>query len=65
MQLKLDELIKSQQKARNDLLGLEELTDEELDMLQEDFHTLRQEFIDRQAALIKHHVAKRHEKHKK
>lgn len=59
MQLKLDELIKSQVRARNDLLGLEELTDEELDMLQDDFHQLRQEFIDRRAALIRHHIIRR------
>jgi low affinity Fe/Cu permease len=59
MQLKLDELIKSQTRARNDLLGLEELTDEELDMLQDDFHQLRQEFIDRRTALIKHHISRR------
>ncbi len=62
MQLKLDGLIKSQQSARNDLMGLEELTDEELDMFQEDFHVLRQEFVDRQAELIKHHIARRHAK---
>ena len=60
MQLKLDGLIKSQQSARNDLMGLEELTDEELDMFQEDFHILRQEFVDRQAELIKHHIDRKH-----
>ena len=59
MQLKLDELIKSEVRARNDLLGLEELTDEELDMLQDDFHQLRQEFVERRAALIKHHISRR------
>ena len=59
MQLKLDGIIKSQQSARNDLMGLEELTDEELDKFQEDFHVLRQEFVDRQAELIKHHIARR------
>ena len=62
MQLKLDELIKSQQSASNNLMGLEELTDQELDQVQEDFHQLRQEFIDRQAALIKSHIARRHHK---
>ena len=65
MQLKLDELIKSQTRARNDLVGLEEFTDAEMDIVQNDFHELRQEFVDRQAALIKHHMARRHDAGKK
>jgi low affinity Fe/Cu permease len=50
MQLKLDELIKSQQRASNELVGLEDLTDEELDMVQADFQNLRQEVINRHIA---------------
>src|SRR5882762_8455095 len=37
MQLKLDALIKAERTARNDMIDMEELTDQELDMLQEDF----------------------------
>ena len=36
--LKLDELIRSIQAARNDLVDLENLSDEELDKLQQEFH---------------------------
>jgi len=38
MQLKLDELIRALKGARNRLVDLEEMTDEELDRLQEEFH---------------------------
>jgi low affinity Fe/Cu permease len=41
MQLKLDELIRAISSARNNLLDLEELTDEELKKLEEDFKRLR------------------------
>lgn len=41
MQLKLDELIRSQQEARNRLIDLEELSDEELERLQEEFRKLQ------------------------
>ena len=40
--LKLDELIRSVRGARNRLVDLENMTDEELDRLQEDFRRLRQ-----------------------
>jgi low affinity Fe/Cu permease len=39
--LKLDELIRAIQEARNTLVDLEELSDEELDRLQEEFRKLR------------------------
>jgi low affinity Fe/Cu permease len=39
--LKLDELIRAIGKARNNLLDLEELSDEELKKLEEDFKRLR------------------------
>jgi low affinity Fe/Cu permease len=41
MHLKLDELIRSVKQARNGLIDLEELSDEELIQLQEEFHRLR------------------------
>jgi low affinity Fe/Cu permease len=43
LHLKLDELIRSHSAARNRLMGLEDLTDAELDELQEEFSTLAQE----------------------
>ncbi len=41
--LKLDELIRSARGARTRLVDLEELTDEELDKLQDEFRQLRRE----------------------
>ncbi len=40
-QLKLDELIRAITKARNSLVNLEELSDEELEQLQEEFRSLQ------------------------
>lgn len=65
MQLKLDALIKAERAARNDMIDMEELTDQELDMLQEDFHQLRKEFVDRKTSLIKKRLAERREAAKK
>ena len=42
-QLKLDELIRSIDAARNRLIDIEECTDEELDRLQQEFERLRRE----------------------
>jgi low affinity Fe/Cu permease len=42
MQLKLDELIRAQAKARNNLVNLEEFTEEELNHLQEEFRAIRE-----------------------
>lgn len=42
MQLKLDELIRSITEARNNLVNLEEFSDEELDQLQKEFRNLRE-----------------------
>jgi low affinity Fe/Cu permease len=42
MHLKLDEIIRSLQAARNELLDLEDLSDEELTKLEEQFKELRQ-----------------------
>jgi low affinity Fe/Cu permease len=41
IQLKLDELIRANKRARNSLLGLEDMSDEELAMLQSEFEQLR------------------------
>jgi low affinity Fe/Cu permease len=43
IQLKLDELIRSSRLARNDLVDLEEMTDEELEKLQNEFKLMRAE----------------------
>ena len=42
MQLKLDELIRALKKARNELVDVEDLSDEELKKLEEQFKELRQ-----------------------
>src|SRR5437588_7653821 len=42
MQLKLDEIIRALKKARNELVDLEDLSDEELKNLEEQFKELRQ-----------------------
>ena len=41
MQLKLDELIRSIKDARNDMINLDELTDKQLDHLENQFKKLR------------------------
>jgi low affinity Fe/Cu permease len=41
MQLKLDELIRAIKEARNDLVDLEDLSDEELQKLEEQFRNMR------------------------
>jgi low affinity Fe/Cu permease len=43
MQIKLDELIKANQNARDALVDLEDLTDQEIDALQEDFKRMREQ----------------------
>ena len=42
MQLKLDEIIRALKKARNELVDVEDLSDEELNKLEEQFKRLRQ-----------------------
>ena len=42
--LKLDELIRGVKSARNSLVDLEELSDEELEQLQEEFRRLRERY---------------------
>ena len=41
MQLKLDELIRSKKNARNQLMDLEDLSDEEMEVLQVQFQEMR------------------------
>ncbi|HYD34482.1 MAG TPA: low affinity iron permease family protein [Vitreimonas sp.] len=43
--LKLDELIKSVKGARNELLNVEELADEELEHLQAEFRSLQEKYM--------------------
>ncbi len=43
LHLKLDELIRSVQTARNQMVGLENLTDDELDALEHEFLRLREQ----------------------
>jgi low affinity Fe/Cu permease len=52
--LKLDELIRSVKTARDQLVGLESLSDEELDELQQEFARLR-EHADRKLHTIQEH----------
>lgn len=42
LQLKLDELLRSMEAARNKLIDLENCSDEELDRIERQFHVLRQ-----------------------
>jgi low affinity Fe/Cu permease len=41
LHLKLDELIRTNQQARNTLADLEDATDEEIDTLEREFHRIR------------------------
>lgn len=59
VQLKLNELLKGVRSARTDLVGLEDLTDKELDYLQDDFRRLRQEFVERHTKLVEQRLKKR------
>ncbi|MFO0677110.1 MAG: low affinity iron permease family protein [Polyangiaceae bacterium] len=50
--LKLDELIRAQENARNILLALEDLTDEQLDQLEAEFRALREREVARGLASV-------------
>jgi low affinity Fe/Cu permease len=56
--LKLDELIRATVEARDELVDLESVSDEELDRLQREFHELRQHFH-AQAERATHEVHRR------
>jgi low affinity Fe/Cu permease len=57
--LKLDELIRSVQAARNEMVGLENLSDEELDSLQQEFAKVR-EHAENKLHNIQEHKRRRH-----
>lgn len=44
LHLKLDELIKASQGARNSMVSIEELSDEKLEEIFNEFHTLREKY---------------------
>ena len=56
--LKLDELIRSVKAARNEMVGLENLSDEELDTLQQEFARLREQ-ADNKVHTIQEHRKRR------
>lgn len=45
--LKLDELVRATKGARNKLVDIEEMEDEELEELRQEFHNLRQHYHDK------------------
>lgn len=47
-QLKLDELLYGTENARNSFMEIEEESDEELDLLKEEFKMLRKKYLERQ-----------------
>jgi len=51
IELKLDELIRAQSKARNSLLDLETLSDEDLEKLQQQFDELYKKEVNKRAHL--------------
>lgn len=51
IQLKLDELIRSSSRARNKLIELEELSEDELDQLHEEFGQLHRHYAKRMDAI--------------
>ena len=57
--LKLDELIRSVQTARTELVGLEQLSDSDLDKLQREFSRLR-EHAESKLHTIEEHRKRRH-----
>jgi low affinity Fe/Cu permease len=57
--LKLDELIRALGGARTQLVELEELSDEDLEHLQQEFHQLRAHFADRAQELSEEHGRRR------
>jgi low affinity Fe/Cu permease len=53
--LKLDELIRSVEHARNDMINIEQLSDKELQGLAERYERIRQEWDERRHGLDKRH----------
>jgi low affinity Fe/Cu permease len=56
--LKLDELIRSNKHARNALLGLEAMSDEDLARLQHEFEELRDQVAQRRARLTEPRITR-------
>ena len=54
LQLKLDELIRASAKARNQLIDLEDLSDEEMERLHKEFCELKEHFAGRAKEVQKH-----------
>jgi low affinity Fe/Cu permease len=52
MQLKLDELIRASKPARDNFLDLEDMTDEELEVLDEQFRQMHQAYQDKPPAAV-------------
>ena len=64
MQLKLDELIRSSRVARDELVDLEDLTDEELSKLADDFHRFHEQHTSSTTKLLHQRLqTARHRRH--
>lgn len=59
LQLKLDELIRANAKARNKLIDLEDLSDEEMERLHKEFNELKEHYADRAEQVRKHRAGRR------
>jgi low affinity Fe/Cu permease len=57
--LKLDELIRSVKAARNEMVGLEDLSDEDLDRLQQEFARVREHAEQRLQTIQEHRSQRR------
>jgi low affinity Fe/Cu permease len=62
MQLKLDELIRAVKNARTQLVGLEDLSDAELDRLHQEFEQMRTQVAARREAREQHLASRRSER---
>lgn len=65
LQLKLDELIRANDEARNKLIDLEDLSDEEMDSLQKEFCELKEHYEDRVEEIQEHRKKRRSHGHRK
>jgi low affinity Fe/Cu permease len=63
--LKLDELIRSLRRARNEMVGLETLSDEDLDHMQEEFMRLREHAEHKLHTIEEHRTQRRGSRGKK
>ena len=55
MNLKLDELIRSTERAQNEMIDIERLSDKELQELAQRYERIKQEWMERQAGLDQQH----------